>query len=163
MRGKVLFLPVVLACLCQSAWARLGESSQAIGQRYGTPISSQVLVGFTRCVYQKDAYAIFVFFQNGVSVMETFASRGLDQNTARTLVSHIAQSQIGCPGPDDESKIRQASGITARDEVFWTWTASGQSFDAAFSPVECSLAIFNQPSIYASIHQAVANVPLPGA
>ena len=163
MRGKVTFLAIVVACFGVSAWARLGESPETLAQRYGTPLATQALGDFSRSIYRKEGYEITVFYQHGVSVMETFASRGLDQASARSVVSHIAQGQIGCPGPDDESKIRAASGIASRAEVFWTWKAGGVTYDAAFNPVECTMAIFNQPSIYAGIHQALIDAPMPGA
>jgi hypothetical protein len=164
MRGKVTYLGIaVLAFLGRPAMARIGDKPQAIAQRYGVPITNETFGDFTRCAYQKDGYAITIFYQNGVSVMETFASRGLDQNGARTVVTHIAECQIGSPAPDEEGKIREASGITSQNEVFWTWTSGNQSFDAAFNPVECTLVIFSQPSVYAGIHQALINTPLPGA
>jgi hypothetical protein len=153
---------MVLAAGCRTSFARLGESPESVEQRYGKPLSSTSLSDFTRCMYEKESFAITVFYQNGVSVLETFAKRGLDQATARQVVALVAAYSIGCPDATQECKIRMASGITAKDEVFWTWKKSAQSVNAAFNPVECTLAFFGEPSVYASVHKALASDPLPG-
>jgi hypothetical protein len=94
--------------------------------------------------------------------METFTSRGLDQATARQVVVLVAAHSIGSPDSTEECKIRQAAGITRKDEVFWTWNNGSQQIYAAFNPVECTLGFFGDPAIYAGVHQALANAPLPG-
>src|ERR1700679_599417 len=121
MRGiRTLLLLMLLAAGCPPAFGRVGESSQAIEQRYGAPISSgslSGLSGFTQSMYEKESFALTVFCQNGVSVLETFARRGLDQAGAREVVVHVAAHSIGCPDSTQELQIRQASGITSKDEV----------------------------------------------
>jgi len=163
MTGKRIFcVLLLLAAGCQVALARIGESSQAIEQRYGPPVTSGSIPGFTRSTYEKQSFQISVFYQNGISVMETFTSRGLDQATARQVVVLVAAHSIGSPDSTEECKIRQAAGITRKDEVFWTWNNGSQQIYAAFNPVECTLGFFGDPAIYAGVHQALANAPLPG-
>jgi hypothetical protein len=163
MRGiRTLFLLIVVAASCGPAFGRLGESSQAIEQRYGAPISTGSLSGFTQCTYEKESFAITVFYQNGVSVLETFASRGLDQTIARQVVLQVAAHPIGCPDATEECKIRHTSGITTKDEVFWTWKNADQTVNAAFNPVECKVAFFGNPAVYATVQQALLSEPLPG-
>jgi hypothetical protein len=163
MTGKSCFcVLLLLAAGCQAAFARLGESPQAIEQRYGPPLTTGSLTGFTQCAYQKQAFRITVFYQNGISVLETFTSRGMDQATAREVVVLVAASSIGSPDQAQECKIRQASGITNKDEVFWTWKNASQQVNAAFNPLECTLAFFGDPAVYAGVHEALANAPLPG-
>jgi hypothetical protein len=164
MKGtRVLFVLAVLAAGCRTGFARLGESAQVIEQRYGAPVSAAAIPGFTQCVYEKESFAITVFYQNGVSVMESFARRGLDQATARQLAVLVAAHEISCPGPSEESRLRQVAGITCRDEVFWVWTTPAQPVSAAFNPMECTIAFFSAPATYATIRQALASEPLAGS
>ncbi len=164
MKGtRILFCLMVLAAGCQTAFARLGESPQMVEQRYGAPVSTGEIPGFTRCVYEKNAFAITIFYQNGVSVLESFACRGLDQATARKLATLVATHEICCPSPGEESQIRQASGINYRDEIFWVWTTASQSVNAAFNPMECSIAFFGAPAMYATVRQALASDSLAGS
>ena len=164
MKGiRILFALAVLTAGCRTGFARLGESAQAIQQRYGAPVSAAAMPGFTRCVYERDSFAITIFYQNGVSVMESFARRGLDQATARELAKVVAAHEISCPSPEQESQIRQAAGITSRDEVFWVWMTPTQPVSAAFNPMECTIAFFSAPATYATIRQALASEPLAGS
>jgi hypothetical protein len=163
MRGtRALLLLFVLAAGCGRAFGRLGESSQAIEQRYGAPLTTGSLTGFTECTYEKESFMITVFYQNGVSVLEKFASRGLDQASARQVVVQIAARSIGSPDATEECQIRQASGITTKDEVFWTWKNAAQKVNAAFNPVECTLAFFADPAICPRVQHALESAPLPG-
>ena len=170
-----------------TGFARLGESPQAVQQRYGQPVSTGVVTPFTRCVYEKDSFAITVFFRNGVSVVETFAKRGLDQATARQVAVLVAARAIASPDQAREGQLRQAAGITCKDEVFWSWkipapvvtpgqppaaaqsipsarsATAAESETAAYNPVECSLAFFSAPEIYATVQQALAAAPLAGS
>jgi hypothetical protein len=160
MQGnRILYVLILLTAGGHIAYARLGESPQAIEQRYGRPLSSVSLTDFTRSVYEKQSFAITVFYRNGVSVLETFARRGLDQVTARKVVIQVAARSIGCPDGTQESQIRHASGITSRDEVFWIWTTPAFPMNAAFNPIDCTLSFFSQPALYASIHQALESAP----
>ncbi len=159
----MLLFWMVLAAGCNPAFARLGESPQIMQQRYGPPVATVAIPGFTQCRYEKESFAITIFFQNGVSVMESFARRGLDQATARSLAVLVATHEISCPSPSEESQIRQASGITFRDEVFWAWDAPAQRVSAAFNPMECTIAFFSEPMMYANIHQALLSAPLAGS
>lgn len=154
---------MVLAAGCRTGFARLGECAQIIQQRYGPPVSTAAIPGFTRCVYEKESFAITIFYRNGVSVLESFARRGLDQATARQLATVVAAHEISCPSPAEESQIREAAGITFRDAVFWVWTTPTQPVCAAFNPLECTIAFFNAPSMYAAIRQAVASESLAGS
>ena len=160
--GILIFL-MVLAAGCSTGFSRLGESPQVIAQRYGPPVSTWALPGFTKCVYEKQSFAITIFYQNGVSVLESFARRGLDQATARQLAVVVATQPIACPSPDQESQLREAAGITSKDDVFWVWTTPTQPMSAAFNPVECTIAFFSAPSMYATIHQALMSEPLAGS
>jgi hypothetical protein len=160
---RIFHFLTLLLLGCQPALARLGESPQAMEQRYGPAITSGSLPGFVQCVYEKQGFAITVFYKDGASVLEKFASRGLDQATARQVVALVAVRSIGCPDAGQEAQIRQASGITSKDEIFWTWTnGGGQSVNAAFDPLECCLTFFADPAVYASVQQALASAPLPG-
>jgi hypothetical protein len=162
-RMRILCFLALLILAARPALARLGETSQAMEKRYGPAISSGSLPGFTQSVYEKGGFAITVFYKDGVSVLEKFATRGMSQATARQVVVLVAATQIGSPDASEEAVIRQASGITSKDEVFWAWTAAdGQPINAAFNPLECCLAFFGDPVIYASVQQALASVPLPG-
>lgn len=160
MRGIYLIALVLLSW--QSALARLGETSQEMAKRYGPAISSGSLPGFTQSTYEKQSFEIVVFYKDGVSVLEKFAKRGLDQETARQVAMLVAATSIGCPDATQEAVIRQASGITTKDEVFWNWTNGGQAVNAAFNPIECTLSFFGDPAVYASVQQAQASMPLPG-
>jgi hypothetical protein len=153
----------VLAAGSLTGFARLGETPQIIAQRYGAPVSTGAIPGFTRCLYEKESFAITIFYQNGVSVMESFARRGLDQATARQLATVVAAHDISCPSPGEESRIREEAGITFRDEVFWIWTTGAEPVSAAFNPLECSIAFFSAPAMYATIHQALASDSLAGS
>jgi hypothetical protein len=146
----------------QSALARLGETSQEMEKRYGPAITSGSLPGFTQCTYQKQSFEITAFYKDGVSVLEKFARRGLDQETARQVVVLVAATAIGCPDAAQEAVIRQASGITLKDEIFWAWTNGGQAVNAAFNPIECTVSFFGDPAVYASVQAALASMPLPG-
>jgi len=164
MKGtRILFFLMVLATGCRTGLARLGDSPQAIQQRYGPPVSSGLIPGFTQCQYEKESFAITIFYQNGVSVLESFARRGLDQATARQLATVMAAHEISCPSPTQESAIRQAAGITFRDEVFWVWATPTQPVSAAFNPMECTISFFSAPAMYATIRQALASEPLAGS
>jgi hypothetical protein len=161
MKGyKIWIFLIVLAACSGTSFARLGGSPQSVGQRYGAPLSADSVGVFTRMVYQKDAFEITVFYQNGVSILETFARRGLDQPTARQVVALIAAQPILRPIQCDEDKLRKDTGITGKDEVFWTWTAATLPMNAAYNPVECTVAFFSKPADYASVHQALADAPL---
>ncbi len=163
MKGTTIAgLLMLLAAASPTAFARLGESPQLIEERYGAPVSTGTVPGFTRCVYEKQSFAITVYFRNGISVLETFARRGLDLATARSLAAVVAARPIACPDPATESQIRQATGITSKDEVFWIWTTPVESTGAAFNPMECTVAFFNSPAVYASVRQALASDPLAG-
>jgi hypothetical protein len=159
---RIFHFLTLLLLGCQPALARLGESPQAMQQRYGPAISSGSLPGFTQSVYEKQSFQITVFYKDGGSVLEKFARRGLDQATAQQVVVLVAAGSIGCPDAGQEAQIRQASGITSKAEVFWTWTHGSETINAAFDPLECCVAFFGDPSDYASVQQALASAPLPG-
>jgi len=161
MKGHRLWLFLMILATCSgTSFARLGDSLQSIGQRYGAPLSTGPVGSFTRAVYQTDAFEITVFYQNGVSVLETFARRGLDQATARQVVALVAGPSFIRPDQGHEDQLRKDTGITGKEEVFWTWTASTLPMNAAYNPVECTLVFFSQPAVYAGVHQALADAPL---
>jgi hypothetical protein len=162
MKGTGILLFLMVAASCRTGFARLGEAPQAIQQRYGPPVSAGAITGFTRCVYEKESFAITIFYQNGVSVLESFARRGLDQATARELAKVVATHEVSAPSPSQEAEIREAAGITFRDEVFWVWTTPALLMSAAFNPAECTIAFFSAPATYASVRQALASEPLAG-
>jgi hypothetical protein len=157
-RGILCFLSM-LAAAGGTCHARLGESPSAMEGRYGAPIASAPLPNFTESMYGKDGFAITVYYQNGVSVMESFASRGMDQTTARKVVYLVANHPVGSPDSDEEAQLREASGITCKDEIFWMWTAGGMPVKAAFNPMECTLAFFSDPAVYAGVQKALLSAP----
>jgi hypothetical protein len=167
-RISCLCFAALLAALPCTGFARLGENPQSIQQRYGTPLSTVDLphIFVTRRQYQKLDYQVTVYYKSGRSVLEVFAKRGLTRDQAREVVVLVATHPVGSPSPEQESQLRQASGITAKDEVFWIWTAAaspgyatGVSIPicAAFDPDECTLAFFGEPQIYAQIQQALSS------
>ena len=160
-KSLMIFL-MVLAAGSYPAFARLGETEKELDERYGPPVSTAKLANFTRCQYEKTSFAITVFYQNGASVLETFARRGLDQKLALDVAAHISGRPIGVLDPAQENQIRQAAGISCKEEVFWTWSSSDLPVTAAFDPSECVLAIFRDPGVYAAIQQALASAPLAG-
>ena len=171
---SVLFFcfAMLLATAPPAARARLGDSPQALQQRYGPPLSTATLPGLqgldalhpiTRCQYQKLGFLVTVFYQRGQSIIELFASRGLSQDQAHKVVIQVATHPVGSPSPAQEDQIRQAAGITLKDEVFWTWTSPALPIDAAYNPVECTLSFFSDPSIYARVRQALSSAPIAGS
>jgi len=161
MKGPgILLILTLVAAWSSTSFARLGEGPDALRQRYGDPLSSGTVGAFTQSVYQKSGFSISVFYQDGVSVLETFSGR-LQQADARKLVASVAgTSALVRPAQCDENVIRKAAGITCKDEVFWTWNGPAGPMSAAFNPVECSLSFFSQPPVYLTIHEALANAPL---
>ena len=154
---------MILATGSATASARLGDSPEALEQRYGAPVSTSIVSGFTRCQYLKASFTITIFFQNGVSVLETFACRGFSEQLATAVVDHMANRSVGEPDQTQENQIRQAAGITYKDEVFWSWPAPNSQVIAAFNPLECVLAFFSEPATYANIQQALVSAPLAGS
>lgn len=148
---------MLLGAGCSTGLARLGDSPQNLDQRYGTPVATAAVGAFTRCRYEKQGYTITVFYQNERSVLEIFAKRGMSQDEAAQVVNLVAAHPVGSPYPAQETQIRQATGITCRDEVFWAWTGPTLPVDAAYNPIECTLAFFSEPAVYASIQQALAS------
>jgi hypothetical protein len=160
MKGKttsLLCFLTLLAAGSSSALARLGETSQAIEDRYGPPLSSAVISDFTRCQYLKQSYVMTIFYKDGHSVLEIFAKRGFVQDEAGKVVSLVAAHPVDVPDATKEDEIRQAAGITCKDVVFWTWAGSAATVDAAFNPTECTLAFFSDPAVYARVQQALAS------
>jgi hypothetical protein len=168
MMGKrILFFCFVLllAVGARTCFARLGEDQRAIQQRYGPPASTtdvQGLQGVTRCQYHKIEFVVTVFYQDGHSILEIFASRGLSQEDAHKVVYLVATHPVGAPAPAQEERLRQAAGITCKEEVFWTWTTPTLPINAAYDPVECTLTFFSDPDVYARIERAVASMPIAG-
>ena len=165
MTGKkslFLYLLVVLAAGSSTGLARLGETSKAIEGRYGPPLSTRILSDFTRCQYQKQSFAITIIYQNGHSVIEIFAKRGLSQDDAGKVAELVATHPVGAPDSEHEDQIRQATGITSADERFWVWT-SPTSTIAAFNPVDCTVAFFSEPEVYVRVQQALASASLAGS
>jgi hypothetical protein len=164
-----LFFCFAALLAAATAHGRLGESPQALSQRYGPPLSTATLPTpqgsgrlkpITRCQYQKLGFLIDVYYQGGQSILELFATRGLSQDEARKVVIQVATHPVGCPSPAQEDQIRQAAGITLKDEVFWIWTSPTLPINAAYNPVECTLAFFSEPAIYARIQQALSSAPI---
>ena len=154
---------MALAAGASTGLARLGETSQAIDDRYGQPLSTDVLSGFTRCQYQKQSFVVTVFYEEGRSILEIFAKRGFAQDEASQLVSLVATHPVDPPSPAQEEQIRHAARITSTDEVFWAWTNPAAPVDAAFNPIECTLAFFSDPGVYARVQHALASAPLAGS
>ena len=166
MMGKKTFfvcLMMLAAAGMSPAFGRLGDAPQSLEQRYGPPVSTATLPGFTRCQYEKMSYQVTVYYQDGRSVMEQFAKRGLSQDEAVKVVALVATHPVASPGPGQEFQIRQATGITYKDEVFWSWAASATTVDAAFNPMECTLAFFNNADVYAKVQQALSAGSLAGS
>ena len=152
---------LLLAACCVTAAARIGEGEGDLMKRYGPPLSSEAVGDYQRSVYEKNGCSITVFFANGRSVMESFTGRGFDQITARKLAVAVASNpSFGCPDAKQETLIRQASGISDSEEVFWTWRCSGALLTAAYNPLECTLTFFSAPAVYAGVHKALADQPL---
>jgi len=157
---KVLLFLLIVAAWCATSFGRIGEKGAELQRRYGNPVSCAALGAFQCCTYDKDGFSITVYFASGTSVMEIFAGRGFDQPTARKLAVEVAATPgFAAADANHEAAIRAASGIANADEMFWTWTASGEAMTAAYNPVECSLTFFANPAVYAEIHRALASEP----
>lgn len=98
-----------------------------------------------------------VYFLDGKCVMEVFVKRGLSVEEANMLVAKVAGAPAPPPSPVAEQKIRQVSGITFKDELFWSWTGKspGGPVIAAFNPLECSAVFFGDPAVYARVEHAL--------
>ena len=140
------------------ARARLGESPRELEQRYGVAEEVKECRQFTRCRYQKLSFVVEVYFLANKSVMEVFAKRGLGADEAAQLVAKVAGRPVAPVPPGLEQKIRKSSGISTRDEMFWSWAGPGPAAAvmAGFSPLECTAVFFGDPGIYAQVHRALA-------
>jgi len=165
MKGTVLLLLLLVAIAPRTASARVGESPQDLQQRYGPPLSSADLPGLLGVMcrqYQKLDFLVTVYFHNGRSVFELFAKRGLSPDQAQQVVTLVATHPVASLSPAEQNQLRHSTGITSRNEIFWTWTtqtAPPVPVNAAYNPDECTLTFFSDPAMYAQIQQALASAP----
>ena len=160
-----------VAALFAVAWqrrlpqARLGETPRALQARYGgVDFDERKLGDFTHCQYQKQGFVMDIYFLDGKSVMEIFVKRGLSPDEAGMLVAKVAGS--GPPRRRGRAKkIRQVSGISCRDELFWSWKAGNPPGPviAGFNPLECTEIFFGDPAIYARLQKAMAGQDRKGS
>jgi hypothetical protein len=166
MKGKrilFLYMLMVLGAGCSTGLGRLGETSQEIANRYGAPSSSRTVGDFTRSRYQMKSFEITIFYREGKSALEVFAKRGISQDDARQVVVAVAGHPVGCPSPEQEDQLRQAAGITDDDERFWRWVTPALPINAAFNPVDCTIAFFSDAGVYARIEQALGGGSIAGS
>lgn len=74
---KTLLLILLASLLAQSAEARLGETAQEIGKRYGAPTRplTNSMYGLTEATYQLSEYLMTVYFKDRKSVKEDIKTK----------------------------------------------------------------------------------------
>lgn len=116
----VIVLSFALGATCQ---ARIGESPVKCTERYGSPLSTQVIPGGYLCVHRKGDFQVTILFQDGIATVLTIRKwngRFMPEEIEEIIKANDGERATDTPSKDPQLQMRKSPD----GSILYSWNAS---------------------------------------